>query len=37
LNIWLHQTICNWMIDRPCNFVYHKLHFPFYVSLLFAI
>jgi hypothetical protein len=32
LNIWLRQTICNRMIDRPCNFVYHKLHFPFSVS-----
>jgi hypothetical protein len=21
LNIWLCQTICSWMIDRPCNFV----------------
>jgi hypothetical protein len=32
LNIKLYQTICRWMIDRLCNFVYHKLHFPFYFS-----
>jgi hypothetical protein len=32
LNFWLCQTICSCMIDRPCNFVYHKLHFPFFVS-----
>jgi hypothetical protein len=32
LNIWLSQAICSRMIDRLCNFVYHKLHFPFSVS-----
>jgi hypothetical protein len=32
LNIWLCETICSWMIDRPCNFVYHELHFPLSVS-----
>jgi hypothetical protein len=32
LNIWLCQEICSRMIDRPCNFVYHKLHFPCSVS-----
>jgi hypothetical protein len=29
LNIWLYQTICSRMIHRPCNFVHHKLYFPF--------
>jgi hypothetical protein len=33
LNIWLYQAICSRMIDRTCNFVYHKLHFPLSVSL----
>jgi hypothetical protein len=23
LDIWLYQTISSWMIDHPCNFVYH--------------
>jgi hypothetical protein len=32
LNIWLCQATSNRMIDRPCNFVYHELHFPFFVS-----
>jgi hypothetical protein len=32
LNIWLCQTICSRMIDRSCNIVYHKFHFPFSVS-----
>jgi hypothetical protein len=32
LNIWPGQTIFSWMIDHPCNFVYHELHFPFSFS-----